>query len=34
LDKVDPRSLSIVGHVFVETVPALEKELRAPSTGV
>ncbi len=26
LDKVDPRSLAIVGHVLVETVPALEKE--------
>jgi glutaminyl-peptide cyclotransferase len=27
LDKVDPRSLAIVGHVFVETLPALEKKL-------
>jgi Zn-dependent M28 family amino/carboxypeptidase len=26
LDKVDPRSLAIVGHVFVETLPALEKK--------
>ncbi len=25
LDKVDPRSLAVVGHVFVETLPALEK---------
>jgi glutaminyl-peptide cyclotransferase len=24
LDKVDPRSLAIVGHVFIETLPALE----------
>jgi hypothetical protein len=24
LDKVDPRSLAIVGHVFLETVPELE----------
>ena len=30
LDKVDPRSLAIVGHVLLETVPALEKELREP----
>jgi peptidase M28-like protein len=28
LGKVDPRSLAIVGHVFVETLPALEKKLR------
>jgi glutaminyl-peptide cyclotransferase len=28
LDKVDARSLAIVGHVLVETVPALEKKLR------
>jgi glutaminyl-peptide cyclotransferase len=28
LDKVDPRSLAIVGHVFVETLPALEKKFR------
>jgi glutaminyl-peptide cyclotransferase len=26
LDKVDPRSLAIVGHVFVETLAALEKQ--------
>ena len=26
LDKVDPRSLAIVGYVFVETLPALEKK--------
>jgi len=26
LDKVDPRSLAIVGHVFVESLPALEKK--------
>jgi Zn-dependent M28 family amino/carboxypeptidase len=26
LDKVDPRSLAIVGHVFIETLPALEKK--------
>jgi glutaminyl-peptide cyclotransferase len=26
LDKVDPRSLAIVGHVFLETLPALEKK--------
>lgn len=26
LDKVDTRSLAIVGHVFVETLPALEKK--------
>ena len=25
LDKVDPRSLAIAGHVFLETLPALEK---------
>jgi glutaminyl-peptide cyclotransferase len=25
LDKVDPRSLAVVGHVFVETLPVLEK---------
>jgi hypothetical protein len=28
MDKVDARSLAIVGHVLVETVPALEKKLR------
>jgi Zn-dependent M28 family amino/carboxypeptidase len=28
LDKVDPRSLAIVGHVFAETLPALEKKFR------
>ena len=28
LDKVDPRSLAVVGHVFVETLPALEKKFR------
>jgi Zn-dependent M28 family amino/carboxypeptidase len=28
LDKVDPRSLAIVGHVFLETVPELEKNFR------
>jgi hypothetical protein len=26
LDKVDPRSLAIMGHVLVETLPALEKK--------
>jgi glutaminyl-peptide cyclotransferase len=26
LDKVDPRSLAIVGHVFIEAMPALEKK--------
>jgi glutaminyl-peptide cyclotransferase len=26
LDKVDPRSLAIVGHVFIETLPALERK--------
>jgi glutaminyl-peptide cyclotransferase len=26
LDKVDPRSLAIAGHVFIETLPALEKK--------
>ncbi len=26
LEKVDPRSLAIVGHVFIETLPALEKK--------
>jgi glutaminyl-peptide cyclotransferase len=26
LDKVDPRSLAIVGHVFMETLPTLEKK--------
>jgi Zn-dependent M28 family amino/carboxypeptidase len=26
LDKIDPRSLAIVGHVFLETVPDLEKK--------
>jgi len=25
-DKVDPRSLAVVGHVFVEAFPALEKK--------
>lgn len=28
LDKVDARSLAMVGHVFVETLPALEKKFR------
>ncbi|MFZ0036794.1 MAG: M28 family peptidase [Candidatus Acidiferrales bacterium] len=28
LDKVDPRSIAIVGHVFVETLPELEKKFR------
>src|SRR5271163_3969999 len=28
LDKVDPRSLAIVGHVLVETIPVLEKKSR------
>ena len=28
LDKVDPHSLAVVGHVFVETLPALEKRAR------
>jgi glutaminyl-peptide cyclotransferase len=28
LEKVDPRSLAIVGHVFIETLPALEKKFR------
>src|SRR5437016_14470675 len=27
LEKVDPRSLAIVGHVFLETVPKLEKKI-------
>lgn len=26
LDKVDPRSLAIVGNVLLETLPALEKK--------
>jgi glutaminyl-peptide cyclotransferase len=26
LEKVDPRSLAMVGHVFIETLPALEKK--------
>jgi glutaminyl-peptide cyclotransferase len=26
LEKIDPRSLAIVGHVFLETLPALEKK--------
>lgn len=26
LDKVDPRSLAIVGHVLLQTVPALEQK--------
>ena len=26
LDKVDPRSLAIVGHVFLETLPAIERK--------
>ncbi len=26
LDKIDPRSMAIVGHVFVELLPALEKK--------
>jgi glutaminyl-peptide cyclotransferase len=33
LDKVDPRSLAIVGHVFVETVPALERRFRCCRNG-
>lgn len=28
LEKVDPRSLTIVGDVFLETLPALEKKFR------
>jgi Zn-dependent M28 family amino/carboxypeptidase len=28
LEKVAPRSLAIVGHVFLETLPALEKKFR------
>jgi Zn-dependent M28 family amino/carboxypeptidase len=28
LDKVNPRSLAIVGHVFIATLPALEKKLQ------
>lgn len=28
LDKVAPRSLAIVGHVFLETLPALERKFR------
>ena len=28
LDKVDPRSLAIIGHVLLESVPALEKKYR------
>jgi glutaminyl-peptide cyclotransferase len=33
LDRVDPRSLAIVGHVLLETVPALEQKLREPRSG-
>jgi glutaminyl-peptide cyclotransferase len=33
LDKVDPRSLAIVGHVFVETLPALEKRFHSGQDG-
>ncbi len=33
LDKVDPRSLAIVGHVFVETLPALEKKFHSGRNG-
>jgi glutaminyl-peptide cyclotransferase len=28
LDKIDPRSLSIVGHVLIESLPELEKKFR------
>jgi Zn-dependent M28 family amino/carboxypeptidase len=28
LDKIDPRSLSIVGHVLIESLPELEKQFR------
>jgi Zn-dependent M28 family amino/carboxypeptidase len=28
LDKVDPRSLAIVGHVLLETIPALQKKFQ------
>jgi len=34
LDKVDPRSLAIVGHVLVETLPALEKKYRGARDGL
>jgi glutaminyl-peptide cyclotransferase len=34
LDKVDPRSLAIVGHVLVETLPALEKKFRETRDGL
>jgi hypothetical protein len=33
LDKVDPRSLAIVGHVFIETLPALEKKFHGGRSG-
>lgn len=33
LDKVDPRSLAVVGHVLVETVPTLEKKFRESPSG-
>jgi hypothetical protein len=28
LDKIDPRTLAITGHVLVETVPELEKKFK------
>jgi glutaminyl-peptide cyclotransferase len=31
LDKVDPRSLAIVGHVLLQTIPALEKKFTLPT---
>jgi glutaminyl-peptide cyclotransferase len=33
LDKVDPRSLAIVGHVLMETLPALEKKFHGHKPG-
>jgi glutaminyl-peptide cyclotransferase len=33
LDKVDPRSLALVGHIFVETLPALEKKFHLGRNG-
>ncbi|PYT96908.1 MAG: hypothetical protein DMG38_21945 [Acidobacteria bacterium] len=31
LDKVDPRSLAIVGHVLLQTVQALERKFQRTS---
>jgi glutaminyl-peptide cyclotransferase len=28
LDKIDPRSIALVGHVFIESLPALEQKIR------